>query len=92
MQTDIFDFKAINLYHNFIYDVFTFKEVLYLITEIKSCPYIILTLSNLSVEDIEEYHRYSYYVIDNKLYDSFYTNNYKVFALKPNKPTIFDYL
>ena len=78
---------------NVPYEVNTYKDILYIETNDSQLPYQILQRSDVKESDIEFGHLYSHYKIDNIIYDSFLTNNYKAFASDQNKQlTIFDLL
>jgi hypothetical protein len=71
---------ATNLLDNKPHSVFNYKGVLYIETDSKALPYIILEPTSDIEADIKEGMRYSYYKIGELLYDSFLTNNYEIFV------------
>ena len=75
---------AINLRDNREYDVKEYiednKRVLYIEHKNQECSYQILKESNELVDDIENGMKYRHYLINNNLYESFWSNVYKPFA------------
>ena len=76
--------KAINLRENQEYEVKEYtennKKVLYIERKNQECSYQILKESKELVDDIENGMRYRHFLIDNKLYESFWSNVYKPFV------------
>lgn len=76
--------KAINLRDNKEYDVKEYtednKKVLYIKHGNQECSYEILKESNELVDDVEYGMRYRHYLINNNLYESFWSNVYKPFV------------
>lgn len=68
---------AYNLLTNAQYTVKQFKNVMYIDF---ATGYLILEQTDLQLKEIDKGFLYSFYSVEGKLYDTFYTTDYKVFA------------
>ena len=82
--------KAICLRDKEDLEVLTYKDIMYAETTSTSLPYKIFKHTNDQFNEIEYGMNYSYYYIDDVLYDSFLTNDYKPFAKEIEQLALFD--
>ena len=81
---------AISLRDNKELTVFKYKNILYAETNSNSLPYRIFEQTSDKPNEIAYETNYSYYYIDNVLYDSYLSNVYKSFSTDTEQLTLFD--
>jgi hypothetical protein len=66
--------KAVNILNGKVYEVLTYKNLIYRKNDSESLPYYIFEISNLTEEEIPIGYEYTYYRIEGNLYSGFLTN------------------